>query len=88
MHSKNYHPVSPEEAVSIIRSGDKIFVHSVAAAPQVLIKALVQRADDLRNIEIYQLHTEELPRQKYVRRCQYAKSRTSRPRRFYTRLSE
>ena len=58
MYTKNFHPVSPEEAVSIIRSGDKVYIHSVAAAPQVLIKALVQRADDLRNIEIYQLHTE------------------------------
>lgn len=58
MHTKYYHPVSPEEAVSILHSGDKIYIHSVAAAPQVLIQAMVQRADELHNIEIYQLHTE------------------------------
>ena len=53
MYTKKFHPVSPEEAVSIIRSGDKVYIHSVAAAPQVLIKALAQRADDLPNTEIY-----------------------------------
>ncbi len=58
MSHKKYKPVSPEEAISIIKSGDKVFVHSAAAAPQVLTQALARRGDELRNVEIYQLHTE------------------------------
>lgn len=58
MSKKNYSPVSPEEAVSIIKSGDKIFMHSAAAAPQILAQALANRGSELRDIEIYQLHTE------------------------------
>ncbi len=54
----HYTPVSAEEAVAVIRTGDKIFIHSAAAAPQVLVQALVARADELREVEIYQLHTE------------------------------
>lgn len=47
-----------EKAVETIKSGDRIFVQSVAAAPQVLIKAMCGRASELRNVEIYHLHTE------------------------------
>lgn len=55
---KHYTPVSPEEAVSIVKSGDKIFIHSAAAAPQVLVQALANRARELHDVDIYQLHTE------------------------------
>ncbi|MFM8450786.1 MAG: acetyl-CoA hydrolase/transferase family protein [Haliscomenobacter sp.] len=55
---KNYQPVSAEEAVSCIKSGDRVFVHSVAASPQTLVQALANRAGDLKNVELYQLHTE------------------------------
>ena len=58
MRSKSYSPVTPQEAVSVIRSGDRIFIHTAAAAPQVLVKALAERGDELRNVQIYQLHTE------------------------------
>ncbi len=58
MSSKTYVPVSPEEAVAGIKSGDKIFIHSAAAAPQVLAQALANRGEELKNVEIYQLHTE------------------------------
>lgn len=50
--------VTAEEAVKFIKSGDHIFVQSVAAAPQTLIKAMTSRASELQNIEIYHLHTE------------------------------
>lgn len=53
---KNF--VSPEEAVKIIESGDRVFVHSACAAPQDLISAMCARADELRDVEIIQLHTE------------------------------
>jgi 4-hydroxybutyrate CoA-transferase len=52
------HPVSAEEAVSLIRSGDRVFIHSVAAAPQRLIRAMTDRYSELRGVEIVHLHTE------------------------------
>lgn len=50
--------VSAAEAVGVVRSGDRVFIHSVAAAPQALIAALTARAAELRDVEIVQLHTE------------------------------
>lgn len=47
-----------EQAVQCIESGDRVFIHSVAAAPQALIKAMTARAPELRNVEIVHLHTE------------------------------
>ena len=35
--------VSPQEAVAGIRSGDQVYVHCAAAAPSVLLDALVAR---------------------------------------------
>jgi acyl-CoA hydrolase len=46
------------EALSLVKSGHNIFIHSAGAAPQSLIRALTERADELSNINIYQLHTE------------------------------
>ncbi len=50
--------VTAAEAVRVIKSGDRVFVHSVAAAPQQLIKAMTARASELRDVEIVHLHTE------------------------------
>ena len=50
--------VSAEEAVSVIRSGQRVFIHSVAAAPQRLIAAMTARAPELRDVEIVSIHTE------------------------------
>jgi acyl-CoA hydrolase len=47
-----------EEAVSIIRSGQRVFIHSVAAAPQRLILAMTSRSAELRDVEVVHLHTE------------------------------
>ncbi|WP_425390457.1 acetyl-CoA hydrolase/transferase family protein [Ekhidna sp.] len=49
---------SAEKAVSIIESGDSVFIHTAGAAPQALIKAMTNRGDELRDVTIYQLHTE------------------------------
>ena len=49
---------SAEEAVSVIRSGNRVFIHSVAAAPQRLIQAMTARAPELKDVEIVHLHTE------------------------------
>jgi acyl-CoA hydrolase len=47
-----------EKAVETIKSGDRVFIQSVAAAPQTLIKAMCARASELSGVEIYHLHTE------------------------------
>lgn len=49
---------TPQKAVQCIKSGDRVFIHSVAAAPQALIKAMTERAPELKNVEIVHLHTE------------------------------
>lgn len=50
--------VSPAEAVSVIQSGNRVFVHTAAAAPQLLVQAMVDDADRLENVELIHLHTE------------------------------
>lgn len=59
MH-KTYKPVSAEEAVKILKTGDRIHLSSVAATPQILIDAMCKRGDEgeLKNIVISHLHTE------------------------------
>ena len=47
-----------EEAVKFIKSNDRVFIHSVAMAPQILIDAMVARASELTNVDIVHLHTE------------------------------
>ena len=37
--------VSFEEAVKVVKSGDRIHIHSVACAPQGLIQALCRRIE-------------------------------------------
>ncbi len=50
--------VSAEEAVKIIKSGDKVFIHTAAATPVALVEALTHRANDLSEVELLSLHTE------------------------------
>ncbi|HWA82717.1 MAG TPA: acetyl-CoA hydrolase/transferase C-terminal domain-containing protein [Fimbriimonadaceae bacterium] len=50
--------VSADEAVKVIRSGNRVYVHGIAAAPQALIQAMTARADELRDVEVVHLHTE------------------------------
>lgn len=50
--------VAADEAVKEIRSKNKVFIHSAAAAPQELIKAMVRRSDELRDVDVYHIHTE------------------------------
>lgn len=53
-----YRVVSAEEAVKVIKSNDNIYIQAAAAAPQALIKAMSARHEELRNVQICQLHTE------------------------------
>lgn len=52
--------VTPEQAVSVIKSGDHVHLSSVASAPGVLIDAMCSFAkeNNLRQIHIHHLHTE------------------------------
>jgi acyl-CoA hydrolase len=47
--------VSPEEAVSRVNSGDRVFVHGAAATPTPLLEALAARTD-LEGVQLYHLH--------------------------------
>jgi len=49
---------SAEEAVKVIKSNDRVFIHSVSMAPQQLINALTARHAELRNVELTHLHIE------------------------------
>ena len=44
--------VSADEAVKVIKSGDKILAHSNCAFPSILMNALVKRKDELEDIQI------------------------------------
>ena len=50
--------VSAAEAVGGLKSGDQVYVHCAAAAPSVLLDALVARADDLDDVGVIHLHIE------------------------------
>jgi acyl-CoA hydrolase len=47
--------VSSEDALKLVKSGDKIFVHGASATPTPLLDALVKRKD-LEKIKLYHLH--------------------------------
>ncbi|HEX9828176.1 MAG TPA: acetyl-CoA hydrolase/transferase C-terminal domain-containing protein [Flavobacteriaceae bacterium] len=53
-----YKSVNAEKAVKIVKSNHRVYLQAAAAAPQVLIRALSARHEELRNVEICQLHTE------------------------------
>ncbi|MDJ1500619.1 acetyl-CoA hydrolase/transferase family protein [Xanthocytophaga agilis] len=47
-----------EEAVKYIQSGNRVFVHSVALTPHVLLDAMTTQASRLENVELLHIHTE------------------------------
>lgn len=49
--------VSAREAVKVIESGNRVFVHGSAATPQFLLKALAKRAHELKNVELVAVST-------------------------------
>ncbi len=52
--------VSPEEAVKVIKSGDRVHLSSVAVTPHTLIKPMVERGrnGELYNVRIQHIHVE------------------------------
>ena len=47
-----------EDAVSIIQSNNRVFVHGGAATPTRLVDAMTARASELRKVEVVHMHTE------------------------------
>lgn len=50
--------VSAQEAVSVVRSGQRIFLQGAAMTPNILIDALCERYQELENVEMIEIHTE------------------------------
>jgi 4-hydroxybutyrate CoA-transferase len=46
------------QAMQLVHSGQRVFVHGGAATPITLLRALAERAPELRDVELVQLHTE------------------------------
>ncbi|WP_179321243.1 acetyl-CoA hydrolase/transferase family protein [Winogradskyella helgolandensis] len=53
-----YKTVTAEDALKVVKSNDRVYIQAAAAAPQALVKALSARHEELRNVEVCQLHTE------------------------------
>jgi 4-hydroxybutyrate CoA-transferase len=50
--------LSAIEALKAVKSFDRVFIHSAAATPQQLVRALAVRAPELEKVKIYSIHTE------------------------------
>lgn len=48
---------APEQAVRLVRPGDRVYIHPGAAEPETLVRALIDRAPALRDVEIIHLLT-------------------------------
>ncbi len=53
-----YQSKTPEEAVKVIKSNDRVYIQMGAAPPQALIIAMSARHEELRNVEVCHLHIE------------------------------
>ncbi|MEQ8361248.1 MAG: acetyl-CoA hydrolase/transferase C-terminal domain-containing protein [Cyclobacteriaceae bacterium] len=49
--------VSAEEAVKLIKSGDRVFIHGSAATPHSLLDALAKSSTSLKNVELVAIST-------------------------------
>ena len=45
--------VTAEEAVKLIENGDHVYIQGSTSIPEVLVEALANRADELRDITVY-----------------------------------
>ncbi len=54
----NLNIVSAAEAVSCVKSGNRVFVQGAAMTPNTLVDALCERHKELKEVEIIQIHTE------------------------------
>ena len=58
MMDKKLRIVSKQEAVSQVKSGDRIFIQGAAMTPNILINTLCERNNELKDVEIIHMHTE------------------------------
>lgn len=49
---------SAAEALATVRSGQRVYLQGGCAVPRALVEALLQRADELRDVELVHLHSE------------------------------
>jgi len=50
--------MTADDAVKLIKSGDRVLIQGGSATPQTLIRAMVARGPELKGVEICHLHTE------------------------------
>lgn len=50
--------ITAQEALKLVESGDRIFIHTAAATPRILVNALTDRASELNDVQIVSIHTE------------------------------
>ena len=55
---KELNTVSAREAVQVIESGNRVYVHTAAATPKYLVKAMTERYQELKDVEVVSIHTE------------------------------
>ncbi len=57
---KNIKFISAQEAVKVVKSNDRVHMHSVAVTPHLLINAMCERGrnKEFRNVKIQHIHTE------------------------------
>ncbi|MDD3771666.1 MAG: acetyl-CoA hydrolase/transferase C-terminal domain-containing protein [Weeksellaceae bacterium] len=53
----NIQYVTAEEAVKIVKSGDRVFAHGSAATPLLLLNTLLKRAGEINNVELVSIST-------------------------------
>lgn len=57
MHRISHKFISPEEAVKVIKSNDRVWLHANSCFPDVLVSKLVERYEELNNVTLYHLTT-------------------------------
>lgn len=54
---ENYNYISAEEAVQIVKSGDRVFSHGSASTPVYLLNKLLERAGEINDVELVSIST-------------------------------
>ena len=47
--------VSADEAVRVIKSGDRVYIHPGCSFPEILVDAMARRKDELNDVEVCHL---------------------------------
>jgi len=57
MNRNNLKYIAAEDAVSVVKTGDRVFIHGSAATPVNLVQQLLNRYDELKRVEIVSIST-------------------------------